>query len=50
MTGAHSTYDEFHPFNDPDDGPRAGAFTPDIMDEEEMKTFPEWTKLVHVHV
>ena len=38
------SYDALHPFNHPKEGPRAGAFTPDVMEQEEIEAFPEWTK------
>lgn len=36
--------DPLHPFNHPQDGPRARAFTPDSMEPDEMKHFPEFCK------
>ncbi len=47
-TTTSSLNNELHPFNNPDDGPRAGAFTPDLMNNDDIKTFPEWTKLLIV--
>lgn len=38
--------DPLHPFNHPQDGPRARAFTPDSMEPDEMKHFPEYCKCV----
>eukprot|EP00731_Ephydatia_muelleri_P010985 Em0005g1571a len=32
--------DILHPFNHPQEGPRARAFTPDVLEEEEIKAFP----------
>ena len=43
-------HDPFHPFNHPDDGERAMAFTPDVMTEEEMAAFDEYSKLVCIHM
>ena len=43
-------HDPFHPFNHPDDGERAMAYTPDVMTEEEMAAFPEYSKLVCIYV
>ena len=36
--------DPLHPFNHPQEGPRARAFTPDIMEAEEIAFFPEYNK------
>ena len=38
--------DPLHPFNHPQEGPRARAFTPDIMEPEEIRTFPEYYRWV----
>ena len=36
--------DPFHPFNFPKEGPRARAFTPDVMERFESAAFPEYTR------
>ena len=38
--------DWLHPFNHPEDGERARAFTPDTMTTEEEEAFPEYSKYV----
>lgn len=35
-----SMEDILHPFNHPQEGPRARAFTPDVLEEEEIKSVP----------
>jgi lysine-specific histone demethylase 1B len=37
-------HDPFNPFNRPIEGERARAFTPDVMTEEEMRAFPEYSR------
>jgi len=48
--GPHSLspllFDPLHPFNHPQEGPRARAFTPDIMELEEIQAFPQYHKSV----
>ena len=42
MPGATALqYDPLHPFNHPQEGSRAQAFTPDVMAPEEKQAFPE---------
>lgn len=36
--------DPFHPFNFPKEGPRARAFTPDVMERFEAAAFPEYSR------
>lgn len=36
--------DPFHPFNFPKEGPRARAFTPDVMERFETAAFPEYSR------
>ncbi len=38
--------DPLHPFNHPQEGPRARAFTPDVMEPEEIEAFPEYHRWV----
>lgn len=38
------TCNPLHPFNHPQEGPRARAFTPDNMEPEEIAAFPEYYK------
>ena len=38
--------DPLHPFHHPQEGPRARAFTPDVMEAEEKKAFPEYSRSV----
>ncbi len=38
--------DPLHPFNHPQEGPRARAFTPDVMEPEEIEAFPEYYRCV----
>lgn len=40
------TCNPLHPFNHPQEGPRARAFTPDNMEPEEIEAFPEYYKSV----
>ena len=44
------TYDPLHPFNYPQEGPRARAFTPDVMEQEEILAFPEYYKYVQTPI
>ena len=44
MSAVAVVNDPLHPFNHPQDGPRARAFTPDNMEPEEMQYFPEYCK------
>ena len=37
--------DPLHPFNNPEEGSRAFAFTPDVMEDEEEKEFPQLCRL-----
>jgi len=36
--------DPLHPFNFPKEGPRARAFTPDVMERFECAAFPEYAR------
>jgi len=36
--------DPLHPFNFPKEGPRARAFTPDVMERFESASFPEYAR------
>lgn len=40
--------DPLHPFNHPQEGPRARAFTPDVMEPEEIAAFPEYHRWVEL--
>lgn len=41
----HMTCNPLHPFNHPQEGPRARAFTPDNMEPEEIAAFPDYYKV-----